>query len=55
MLVVVLLVIPKAQKLAHIRTLADIARVLTKESVRDRLLGASESAEAHAALLAGEA
>ena len=53
--VVVLLVIPKAQKLAHIRTLADIARVLTKESVRDRLLGASESAEAHAALLAGEA
>ena len=53
--VVVLLVIPKAQKLLHIRTLADIARVLTKESVRAKLMETREQAEAHAVLVAGEA
>lgn len=53
--VVVLLVIPKGQKLLHIRTLADIARVLTKDSVRSKLLETREPAEAHAVLVAGEA
>ena len=51
--VVVLLVIPKAQKLLHIRTLADIARVLTKEGVRHKLLETQNVEEAHAALVAG--
>lgn len=53
--VVVLLVIPKGQKLLHIRTLADIARVLTKESVRAKLVETREQVEAHAVLVAGEA
>lgn len=53
--VVVLLVIPKGQKLLHIRTLADIARVLTKESVRAKLMETREQVEAHAVLVAGEA
>ena len=51
---VVLLVIPKAQKLLHIRTLAETARVLAKESVRAGLLAATSGAEAHAILVAGE-
>jgi len=51
--VVVLLVIPKTQKLLHIRTLADIARVLTKESVRQKLLEIRDVEEAHAVLVAG--
>ncbi len=53
--VVVLLVIPKGQKLLHIRTLADIARVLTKDRVRAKLLESQGAQEAHAILLAGEA
>ncbi len=53
--VVVLLVIPKGQKLLHIRTLADIARVLTKDSVRSKLMETREQAEAYAVLVAGEA
>ncbi|MEM9381893.1 MAG: PTS sugar transporter subunit IIA [Planctomycetota bacterium] len=51
--VVVLLIIPKSQKLLHIRTLADIARVLTKESVRQKLLATLDADEAHAVLVAG--
>lgn len=51
---VVLLVIPKSQKLLHIRTLADIARVLSKELVRDELLAADDAGRAHAILVAGE-
>jgi PTS system nitrogen regulatory IIA component len=47
---VVLLVIPRAQKLLHIRTLADIARVLLRDSVRSQLLAAQTPAEAWAAL-----
>ncbi|MFT7676503.1 MAG: mannitol/fructose-specific phosphotransferase system IIA component (Ntr-type) [Planctomycetota bacterium] len=47
---VVLLVIPRAHKLLHIRTLADVARVLSKADVRAQLLQAKSSAEAHAAL-----
>lgn len=53
--VVVLLVIPKEQKLLHIRTLADVARVLAKDSVRTTLIGTSDVDQAHAALVAGEA
>lgn len=47
---VVLLVIPRAQKLLHIRTLADIARVLLRDSVRSQLLAAQTPAEAWSAL-----
>ncbi len=52
---VVLLVIPKSQKLLHIRTLADIARVLSKDLVRQELLNATDPDRAHAVLVAGEA
>jgi mannitol/fructose-specific phosphotransferase system IIA component (Ntr-type) len=51
---VVLLLIPRAQKLVHIRTLADVARVLGKESVRDALLAAETAGEAWHALAEGE-
>jgi len=51
---VVLLVIPKAQKLLHIRTLADVARVLGKDSVREQLLGAETPEAAWYALRSGE-
>ncbi len=47
---VVLLVIPREQKLLHIRTLADVARVLGREDVRARLLETRTCAEAHAVL-----
>ncbi len=47
---VVLLLIPRSQKLIHIRTLADIARVLGRDSVREALLAASSPEEAWAAL-----
>jgi len=43
---VVLLVIPRAQKLAHIRTLADVARVLGTDSVRSDLLVAGSAGDA---------
>lgn len=39
---VVLLLIPRAQKLLHIRTLADIARTLGREDVREALLEARD-------------
>lgn len=51
---VVLLVIPKAEKILHIRTLADISRVLSKDNVRKCLLEASEAPGAHAMLVAAE-
>lgn len=47
---VVLLVIPRAQKLLHIRTLADVARTLSRDEVRAALLAAPDAAAAHAAL-----
>jgi mannitol/fructose-specific phosphotransferase system IIA component (Ntr-type) len=53
--VVVLLVIPRAQKLLHIRTLADIARVLGRDTVREHLVAARSSEEAWAALAEGDA
>ena len=52
---VVLLLIPRAQKLLHIRTLADVARVLGSEGVRSALLAASSPDEAWHALGEGEA
>jgi mannitol/fructose-specific phosphotransferase system IIA component (Ntr-type) len=52
---VVLLVIPKAQKLLHIRTLADVARVLGKDAVREQLLAAESPQAAWYALRTGEA
>ena len=51
---VVLLLIPRAQKLVHIRTLADVARVLGNEGVRSALLAASSAEEAWHALGEGE-
>jgi len=52
--IIVLLVIPKNQKLLHIRTLADIARVLQKARVREGLLAATSAGAARAVLVAGE-
>lgn len=48
--VVVLLVIPAAQKMGHIRTLAEVARVLGTGEAQARVFRASSPAEAHAAL-----
>jgi mannitol/fructose-specific phosphotransferase system IIA component (Ntr-type) len=44
--IVVLLLIPRSQKLQHIRTLADIARVLRNEETRRALLGAPDAESA---------
>lgn len=52
---VVLLVIPRSQKLLHIRTLADVARVLAHDAVREALLAARSGSEAWQALQAAEA
>jgi mannitol/fructose-specific phosphotransferase system IIA component (Ntr-type) len=51
---VVLLLIPRAQKLLHIRTLADVARVFGNEGVRSALMTASSAEEAWHALGEGE-
>ena len=53
--VVVLLVIPRAQKLLHIRTLADIARVLGRDAVREQLVAAVTPEAAWAVLAEGDA
>ena len=52
--IVVLLVIPRQQKLLHIRTLADIARVLSREEVRESILAAETSEDAFGVLTRGE-
>lgn len=52
---VVVLVIPRDQKLLHIRTLADVARALGKENVRKSLESAGSSAEAWDVLARNEA
>ncbi len=52
---VVLLAIPRAQKLLHIRTLAELARVLSVDSVREALLGAKVDTAAWAGLCGGDA
>ncbi|MCP3917402.1 MAG: PTS sugar transporter subunit IIA [bacterium] len=51
---VVLLVIPRAQKLLHIRTLADVARVLAQDEVREDLIESGSREEAIAVLTRGE-
>ena len=50
---VVLLLIPREEKLLHIRTLADVARVLGNESVRKSLVQAETAGEAWHALSEG--
>jgi mannitol/fructose-specific phosphotransferase system IIA component (Ntr-type) len=45
--IVIGLVIPRAKKLAHIKTLAEIAKLLSRAAVRDRLIRCTD---AHAAL-----
>lgn len=52
---VVLLLIPRTQKLLHIRTLAEIARLLGEKQVRERLLACPDGAAALASLLEAEA
>ena len=52
--VVVLLVIPRSQKLLHIRTLASVVRVLSRERVREQLFVSEDRAAARAVLVAGE-
>ena len=52
---VVVLVIPRDQKLLHIRTLADVARALGKESVRAALEVATSPGEAWEILARNEA
>ena len=52
---IVLLVIPRSQKLLHIRTLADVARVLGNDAVREALIAAQTPAEAWEALATGDA
>ncbi len=52
---VVVLVIPRDQKLLHIRTLADVARALGKEEVRNSLEAATSSADAWDVLARNEA
>ncbi len=52
---VVLLVIPRSQKLLHIRTLADVARVLGVEEVRERLIRSESAQQAWESLAISEA
>ena len=52
---IVLLVIPRSQKLLHIRTLADVARVLGLDDVRQALISAATPEQAWEALSAGDA
>ncbi len=52
---VVLLLIPRNQKLLHIRTLAEIARLLGEKEVRTALLAAEDPAAALACLEEAEA
>ena len=48
--IVIGLVIPRSKKLAHIKTLAEIAKLLSKAEVRQRLLACTSAAEVVAAL-----
>ncbi|MGH7149855.1 MAG: PTS sugar transporter subunit IIA, partial [Planctomycetota bacterium] len=53
--IVALLVIPRREKLLHIRTLAEVARLLSRDEVRSRLLGSGTPEEVLAALREEEA
>ena len=48
--IVIGLIIPRAKKLAHIKTLAEIAKLLSRAEVRERLLRCTDGASAVAAL-----
>lgn len=48
--IVIGLVIPRSKKLAHIKTLAEIAKLLSKADVRERLLACHTAADAVQAL-----
>ena len=48
--IIIGLVIPRSKKLAHIKTLAEIAKLLSRAEVRDRLLRCTDAAMAVAAL-----
>ncbi len=53
--ILVCLIIPRSKKLLHIKTLAEIARLLSRASVRARLLEATTAAAALAVIRAEEA
>ncbi|HET6203958.1 MAG TPA: PTS sugar transporter subunit IIA [Planctomycetota bacterium] len=53
--IVALLVIPRREKLLHIRTLAEVARLLSRDELRARLLSAQTPEEVLVALRAEEA
>ncbi len=48
--IVIGLIIPRSKKLAHIKTLAEIAKLLSKAEVRERLLACATPSEAVQAL-----
>ena len=48
--IIIGLIIPRSKKLAHIKTLAEIAKLLSKAEVRDRLLACTTAEEAVSAL-----
>lgn len=48
--IVIGLVIPRSKKLAHIKTLAEIAKLLSRADVRERLLTCTDAASAVQAL-----
>lgn len=52
--ILVCLVIPRSQKLQHIRTLAAIAKLLSQASVRERLLGCDAPEQVLEAIAAEE-
>lgn len=53
--ILIALVYPRHKKLTHIKTLAEIARLLARLDVRQRLLGCQTPAEVVAALIALDA
>ena len=52
---IVVLLIPKAKKLLHIRTLADVAKILGNEQVRQEVLEAQDAQTVHRLLAAASA
>jgi len=52
--IVVLILIPKERRLAYLRVLADAARLLAREDVRERLLAAKSSQDVFEAIAAAE-
>ncbi len=52
---IVVLLIPKTKKLLHIRTLADVARILGDEQIRQELLAAVDAETVHGLLAAASA